>query len=351
MDEAFLIRPDELIRRFARPPPAEALSYERVGGAFAAWRDRARAKLAELLGFRPPPSAEVRRLRATEHEGVTVHALIMTPEDGLDVPAYLLLPREDAFPGAAVMAIHGHSPGLAAGPLGLAEDAYRGFAMAAAKAGCRVLLPIHRGFGALRDLAADRRGYRLDYEQSMHFSYVTDAFLHVRTVVGENVEDLLRWEQWLAAELGVTRVLAAGLSYGGDLALTYPVFSDRVERIFASGSSGAFALQFCRCYNGPAHCIPGILNWMERADIAGMNAPRPLLLHYGELDTPSLNEGRDENYAAAYNQAVPQLLEQSRRIYAAAGAEEDVQLIVTPNVGHVMDTEALLEFLGQWQTA
>jgi len=345
VDSSFLIQPSELTLRFLHPPAEAALSYRSVGGDLEAWRSRCKAKLAELLDVRDARPGEVRELRAADHHGVTVRALTMAVGDDLTIPAYLLEPPDDAHPGSAVMAIHGHSPGLGAGCLGLADDAYRGFAMALAKAGRRVLLPIHRGFGPLRDLALHRKGWRLDYEQSMHFSYVTDAFLHGRTVVGENVEDLLRWEDWLAGAAAVRRVAAVGLSYGGDLALAYPVFSRRADRIFASGSSGSFALHFSRCYNGPAHCVPGILRWMERTDVAGLNAPRPLAVHYGQRDTPSLDDPSGENLAAAYNEAVPGFVEQVRAIYAAAGAAEKVRLFVTPDAGHAMDVEALTEFL------
>jgi dienelactone hydrolase len=290
--------------------------------------------------------ASVSSPRHTVHEGVQVSVLVMNVSEDLSVPAYLLRPATDCLPGTAVMAIHGHSSGKGEGSLGLRDDAYCGFAVELARAGHVVLLPIHRGFGPMRDLAAGRPGYRMDYEQSMHFSYVTDAFLHGCSVVGQNIEDLLRWENWLAAELSVTDIFAAGLSYGGDLAVAYPVFSQRVRRIFASGSSGSFALHFCRCYNGPAHCIPGIVNWMERSDIAGMNAPRPLVVHYGQRDTPSLNEPGKENYAAAYNEAVPEMMEEIRQIYAAAGSADNVRLIVSPDMGHAMDVPALLEFFG-----
>lgn len=349
MNESFLIDPAELTLRFLHPQGTRTLSYENVGGDFAAWRGRCKAKLAELLNLRQPvsPPAGVMELRRTVHEGVQVEALVMEIGAELSIPAYLLSPKSDRCPGTAVMAIHGHSPGKAEGCLGLKKDAYNGFALALAKAGHRVLLPIHRGFGPLRDLAVALPGYRMDYEQGMHFSYVTDAFLHGCSVVGENVEDLLRWEDWLAREHSVERVLVAGLSYGGDLAFAYPVFSGRVERIFASGSSGSFALHFCRCYNGPAHCVPGILRWMERSDIAGMNAPRPLAIHYGEFDTPCLNEPGQENYSAAYNEAVPDLVNETKHIYAAAGAPDNVTLIVTPGAGHAMDVDALLRFFGR----
>lgn len=346
MDADFLIDSSELNLKFLHPPPRRALSYKNVGGDFETWRKRCRARLAELLCLRLPPAPPlgVRRLRQTRHEAVDVEALVMDVSEDLSIPAYLLRPESSRRPGLAVMAIHGHSVGKAEGCLGLARDGYGGFAMALARAGCLVLLPIHRGFGPLRDLAAGRSGYRMDYEQAAHFTYVTDAFVRGYTVVGENIEDLLRWEGWLAKETSAERIFAAGLSYGGDLALAYPLFSRRVERIFASGSSGSFALHFCRCYNGPAHCVPGICNWMERSDVAGMNAPTPLAIHYGEFDTPCMNEPGKENWAAAYNEDVPDLIAEAGQIYAAAGAEGNVRLIVTPGAGHAMNVEALLEF-------
>ena len=347
MDTNFLIGSSELNLKFLQPAGRRALSYKNVGGDFQAWRGRCEAKLTELLGLELPvsPPAGMRELRQADHDGVRVQALVMEVDESLSIPAYLLRPARDRGPGTAVMAIHGHSPGKGEGCLGLKKDGYSGFAMALAKAGYLVLLPIHRGFGPLNDLSAGRPGYRMDYEQSAHFSYVTDAFLHGRTVVGENVEDLLRWEDYLAAELSVERIFAAGLSYGGDLAFVYPIFSRRVERIFASGSSGSYALHFSRCYNGPAHCVPGILRWMDRSDVAGLNAPRPLAVHYGQHDTPSLGDSAGENYAAAYNEAVPGFTEEVRAIYAAAGAAGNVRLIVTPDMGHAMDVDALMAFL------
>ena len=346
MDSSFLIDSAELKLQFRQGEGRRALSYRNVGGDFEAWRRQCKARLAELLNVESPapPAGAVTELRRTTHQGVAIRALVMEVGDDLTVPAYLLEPASGARRPAAVMAIHGHSVGKADGPLGLKQDGYNAFALELAKAGYVTLLPIHRGFGVLRDISAGRKGYRLDYEQSMHFSYVMDAFVRGRTVVGENVEGLLRWENWLAQAMSVESLFAAGLSYGGDLALAYPVFSGRVERIFASGSSGSFALHFCRCYNGPAHCVPGICNWMERSDIAGLNAPRPLAIHYGELDRPCLNEPGSENYAAAYNEAVPDLIAETQEIYAAAGAEGNVTLIVTPGAGHAIDVRAMLEF-------
>jgi hypothetical protein len=73
--------------------------------------------------------------------------------------------------------------------------------------------------------------------------------------------------------------------------LDWPVhlFTDRIDKIYTSGSKGSISSVFSRCYNAPAHCIPSILQWMDRSDVAGLNAPSPIRLYYGELDTPGLD--------------------------------------------------------------
>jgi dienelactone hydrolase len=344
MDRNFIIRPDELDLTFSHGTGHRQLSFQNWKGTPEAWKSACRDQLSSLLGLEPPTNpGNVRAIRQLEEAGVIIQALIMQIDDQLSIPAYFLIPAVPKNPSRVVMAIHGH--GVVDMCIGLGEwdDYHHSFALALAQAGYLVLCPELRGFGALFDLAVQKNGSRLDYwrwGEPMAYSLVTDGFLHGKTLMGETISDLLRWEAWLAINRGITSIDAVGISYGGDLALLYPVFSQRVERIFASGSLGSFCVVFEQCYNAPAHCIPGILQWMDRSDIAGLNAPRSILLHYGELDVPG-----PENFSAAYNASVPEAVDELRSVYRSFGYENRVQVQISPGKGHEMDIPLILNYL------
>ena len=343
LNERFFVRPEELTLRCLQTPGRRALSFGTYGGKPEAWRKACRNKLAELLGYRPPAPGVAKRLRTIEHEAVTIEAWVMTVNKDLSLPAYLLIPKSDPPTGRAVMAIHGH--GRAEPCVGQRDDYHHMFALRLAQAGHLVLCPELRGFGALSDMAYSDEGHWLDYwggRRGGQFTLVTDGFLYGRTVIGETVEDLLRWENWLAEARGIKVFDVPGISYGGDLAITYPAFSKRVGKIYTSGSMGSFAPIFARCYNAPAHCVPGVLQWMDRSDIAGLSAPRPIRLHYGQLDTPG-----PHNASASYNETVEPALAELRAIYRAFGAEDKVTMHVSKGRWHEFDIDDLLAFLAK----
>jgi cephalosporin-C deacetylase-like acetyl esterase len=267
--------------RFSNGPGRRKLSFGKSNDNPALWKEKCTEKLKECLGIQLPARFDdVKEIRELRLENFVLSAFVMQVDENLSIPAYLCVPDEPIDPHRAVIAIHGH--GEVEPLLGQWDDYHHSFAIALANAGHFVLCPELRGFGTLYQIGQHRSGSRLDYWKwgnPMSFSLATDAFQHGSTMLGRTIEDLLRWEQWLHKTCAIDKIDVAGISYGGDLAITYPVFSDRVDRIFASGTLGSFSAIFEQAVNAPAHCIPDILNWMDRSDIAGLNAPRPILLH------------------------------------------------------------------------
>lgn len=55
------------------------------------------------------------------------------------------------------------------------------------------------------------------------------------------------------------------------------MFNHGTRSIFAIGTIGSFKAVFADGGNAPAHS--GVLQWLDRADIAGLNVPIPMALH------------------------------------------------------------------------
>jgi len=178
-------------------------------------------------------------------------------------------------------------------------------AVQAVDRGFLAIAPNTRGFEAncIPDVN-DRHDGRDCRSQLIH------ALLAGRTVIGERVWDLACLIDWALArpETDPSAVLMMGNS-GGGVATLYAAACD--ERVTVAVSSCAFctfvgaggAVHHCDC-----NAVPGMLRFGEFHDVAGLIAPRPLLIVHGRTD-PLFPPAEIER-----------AVEGVRRIYAAAGA-------------------------------
>ena len=105
-------------------------------------------------------------------------------------------------------------------------------------------------------------------------------------MIGWRVYDVMRTIDWMATrpEFDSKRIGCMGISGGGTCTVFAAALEPRIRAAFVSGYLNTFRDSI----GSISHCIdnyvPGILNWAEMYDIAGLIAPRPLFIESGSKD-------------------------------------------------------------------
>ena len=246
-----------------------------------AWRDRCRARLADLLGPLPSPvPPDVETLETTACDGYRRDKIVFDTEDTMSVPAYLLVPDERSRPGSAVLAIHGHGPGkaLVCG-LETTEAPNGDYAVQLVRRGHVVLAPDLRCFGE-----------RADWNPPDHYACDTNlvhAVMAGWSPLTQNLWDLARAVDVLRDHplVDPERIGAAGLSYGGTMTLLLAAWDGRVAAAVVSGYFSSWAEAHKMPWNMcGSQVLPGMLGRLEHVDLGTLVAPRPLLIETGTQD-------------------------------------------------------------------
>jgi dienelactone hydrolase len=247
------------------------------------WQDRLRDKLVELVGGFPqervaldPVVAEVR-----EYPGYTREKVTFVSRPGVSVLAYVLIPKVAAKPLATVVCVPGHGRGVDE-IVGIGADGYqRGFALQAVERGFAMVAIEPMGFGHRRDSVTRRRG-----DGSACQPVAGAALLLGETMVGWRVWDVTRALDYIETrpDLDALRVGCVGISGGGTCALFAAALDQRIRCTYVSGCLSTFRASIMSLSHCIDNYIPGILNWAEMYDVAGLIAPRPLFSEAGERD-------------------------------------------------------------------
>jgi dienelactone hydrolase len=287
-------------------------------GGFEQWQREARPILRRLVGLEKIASQnEGHRPKVELGEAVdcgtyTRQRCTIETEPHVVIPFWLLRPK-GAGPFPLGVFPHGHdsrghdtTAGVYADDLqrekALAED--RDVAVQAAKRGWLAIAPTTRGIAVdgVPDLQ-DRHGGRDCRSQAIH------CILAGRTAIGERVWDMQRLIDWAAArdDVDARQVLMMGNSGGGMVTLYAAACDERITVAVPSCSFTTLASPKGYIYHCDCNLVPGILEFGDLYDVAGLAAPRRLLAVSGRHD--ALHMPADVERAAA----------RVRAIYAAGG--------------------------------
>jgi dienelactone hydrolase len=257
-----------------------------------AWQTRLRAKLTELLGGFPADRSPLRPviLETRSFPGYRREKIVFDSQPGASVLAYALVPAHATARTPTMICVPGHGRGVddivgiddqgrdRTDKAGYQHD----FAIQVAEAGMAAVAIEPMGFGCRRDPLNAQQGLSRKACEP-----VAGAALMVgQTMIAWRVWDIMRTIDYIATrpELDSSRVGCMGISGGGTATLFAAALEPRLRVAMVSGYLNTFR----DSVGSLAHCIdnyvPGILNWAEMYDIAGLTAPRPLFVESGEKD-------------------------------------------------------------------
>jgi Abhydrolase family len=257
-----------------------------------AWQRALHAKLVELIGGFPSERTPLRPklLQARTFPAYRREKIVFDSRPGVSVLAYVLLPRDARTPLHTMICVPGHGRGVddivgiddqgrdRTDKAGYQHD----FAIQVADAGMAAVAIEPMGFGCRRDPLNARQGLSRKACEPV----AGGALLLGQTMIAWRVWDIMRTLDYIASrpELDASRVGCVGISGGGTATLFAAALEPRLRAAMVSGYLNTFR----DSVGSLAHCIdnyvPGILNWAEMYDIAGLIAPRPLFVESGEKD-------------------------------------------------------------------
>jgi len=291
-----------------------------------AWQKTLRSKLTELVGGFPTTRTPLRAitLETRAFPGYAREKIVFDSQPGVSVLAYLLLPEKVRRPAAVMICVPGHGRGVD-DIVGIDEQGgertdkagyQHDFAIQVAESGMAALAIEPMGFGCRRDPINAGIGL----SRKACDPAAGGALLVGHTMIGWRVWDVMRAVDYIAtrSELDQSRVGCMGISGGGTVTVFATALDLRIRAALVSGYLNTFRDSI----GSLAHCIdnyvPGILNWAEMHDVAGLIAPRPLFVESGEKDNIFPIRASIESF------------NEVRKIYDVFGASDRVEHEVFP---------------------
>jgi hypothetical protein len=286
---------------------------------FKEWQGKARQKLMELLGL-PFEQVDSNVLieYTVEFDEFTEIRFLFQSEKDYYVPCHLLIPKRVSLPAPLTLCCMGHGAGMHIA-LGrnknekdiksLEEWPHRAMALRSIKEKRCALVMEPRNFGE-----SSLQGYGTSCTESAKI-----AILNGRTALGGRVWDIMRLLDVVTEhfpQVDMNDIVCTGNSGGGTTTYYAACLDERIKIAAPSCSVCNFedsiaAMPHCMC-----NYVPGIRKYFEMGDMAGMIAPRRLIVAAGMQDSIFPIFG------------VKKAFQDIKRVYAAAGCEENCSLVI-----------------------
>ncbi len=351
---AAAVAPEPLLAEAAEPS-FDPVAYSRLRHAKAplrfrfqansaaaakAWQKKLRLKVTELVGGFPPLKSPLkpRSLETKDLGSYTREKLVFTSREGMEVLAYLLEPKAVSKPAPVVICVPGHGRGVD-DIVGLDEKGnerrdkagyMHDYAIQVVEHGAAALALEPLAFGHRRDPINAARGMNANACQPSAGA----ALLLGETMIGWRVYDVMRAIDFIETRpsLHSRQVGCLGISGGGTCTLFAAALDERIQAALVSGYLCTFRDSILSLSHCMDNYVPGILNWAEMSDVAGLIAPRALFAETGEKDRIFPVAGFRESVAALKN------------IYGVFGAPQQFGAAIHPGE-HVFDGREGLPFL------
>ncbi len=258
-----------------------------------AWRGELRAKLWELLGESHVPAnapPEAKLLTTETCDGYLREKWELTVVPGRSMPFYVLVPLPKPDRAKVVVCLHGHGGG-ARDVLNMPTDDEHAelitllntdYALQCVRKGWVAVAPELFAFGERLDYVEDARpGFDGGCEKPF-----LNAVQVGKTLIGIRAKDVCVLIDWLGFrdDLDTDDLACIGLSGGGMMTMYTAALDDRIKRAIISGyvtemKGSIIQVRHCSC-----NYVPHLAHWADFSDIAGLIAPRPLIVQSGRKD-------------------------------------------------------------------
>ncbi len=287
---------------------------------FAAWQTELRQRLREIMAVPVVQDHAVESVVRpdSQTDRYTMQRIEFEAELGQKVPGYLLRPKNVKPPFPVMICLQGHSPGMHIS-IGRAKtererESIRGGRDIAIQA-------VSHGWAAL---AIEQRAFGERAVEGKACNEVAlGELLKGKPLTGQRVFDVMRAVDFIVTQgdLDSKRIGCMGNSTGGTVSFYAACVDERIRLAVVSCSFGTYESTWLYKKHCACGYPPSMLKIADMPDLAGLIAPRDLILVAGKQDGIARFDGVEEGFRHA------------QRCYAAAGCGDRVVLLAAEG-GH-----------------